>query len=229
MTGWPFGHLQMFGYDVIDIDPAWDFELFSEAGEKKSAKAHYDTMSLAEIMALPVGQLARRDTLVTLWTCEWMTPGDLQRVLDAWGCVYKTAIIWRKTTRKGKVRMGPGYRARTMHERVVIATYGNPAHKAFPSVFDGVAREHSRKPEEFYSLMERCCPKASKAMLFSRQSRAGWDTWGHERTKFDAPQPEQKLQGTRASFVIPDEFGLPALFDALPEQRREQGRLIHPA
>lgn len=109
--------------------------------------------------------------------------------MRAIGCVYKTTIIWRKTTRKGKVRMGPGYRARTMHEPVHIGTIGNPMHKAFPSIFDGIARQHSRKPEEYFSMVVKCTPKARRIDLFSRQSRPGWMTWGRESTKFDAGDP----------------------------------------
>lgn len=182
---WQFSDLKMFGYDVIVADPPWNFELYSEAGEGKSAKAHYATMPLEEIIALRVGDLVRGDCLLLLWCCEWMPPAARQRVLDAWGFTYKTTIIWRKTTRNGKVRMGPGYRARTMHEPLLVATMGNPRHRPFPSCFDGVAREHSRKPEEFYALVEASCPGAAKADLFSRQARPGWDGWGNELGKFE--------------------------------------------
>lgn len=183
-VAWQFGALRTFGYDVIVCDPPWDFELYSEAGEGKSAKAHYQTMPLAEIEALRVGDLARGDCLLLLWCCEWIPPVARQRVLDAWGFTYKTSIVWRKTTKRGKVRMGPGYRARTMHEPVIVATVGNPQHKAFPSVFDGVAREHSRKPDEFYGLVEASAPSAVRADLFARQPREGWSVWGNEAEKF---------------------------------------------
>lgn len=187
---WQFGSLAMFGYDLIVADPPWDFGLYSEAGQAKSAKAHYTTMSLADIMALRVGDLARGDCLLLLWCCEWMPPAARQDVLDAWGFAYKTTIIWRKTTRNGKVRMGPGYRARTMHEPVIVATIRNPKHAAFPSIFDGVAREHSRKPDEFYRMVEAVAPTAARADLFSRQRRLGWVSWGNEVEKFAIQAPE---------------------------------------
>lgn len=181
---WQFGDLRMFGYDVIVADPPWNFELYSEAGESKSAKAHYATMTLDEIAALRVGDLARGDCLLLLWHCAWTPPGAMQGILNCWGFTYKTTIIWRKTTRNGKVRMGPGYRARTMHEPIILATVGNPRHKAFPSIIDGVAREHSRKPEEFYQLVEASAAGARRADLFSRQRRPGWDAFGFEADKF---------------------------------------------
>lgn len=181
---WQFGDLQMFGYDVIMADPPWNFELYSEAGAGKSAQAHYDTMTLAEICALRVGDLARGDCLLLLWCCEWIPPAVRQDVLNSWGFAYKTTIIWRKVTRAGKVRMGPGYRARTMHEPIILATVGNPQHTAFPSIVDGVAREHSRKPDEFYRLVEASTAGARRADLFSRQRRPGWDAFGNEADKF---------------------------------------------
>lgn len=187
---WQFDGLTMFGYSLIVADPPWDFELYSEAGHAKSAKAHYATMSLADIMALRVGDLAQGDCLLLLWCCEWMPPAARQEVLNAWGFTYKTTIIWRKTTCNGKVRMGPGYRARTMHEPVIVAAVGNPKHTAFPSIFDGIAREHSRKPEEFYRMVEAAAPLAVRADLFSRQRRPGWDGWGNEAEKFSVRAPE---------------------------------------
>lgn len=166
--------------------PPWDFALYSEAGEGKSAKAHYATMSLDAIGALRVGDLARGDCLLLLWCCEWVPPIERQRLLDAWGFTCKTALMWRRMTPAGMVRMGPGYRARTMHEPVLVATMGNPRHQAFPSCFDGVAREHSRKREEFYALVDARFSGAVKADLFSRQTRPEWDGWGNEAGKFSA-------------------------------------------
>jgi N6-adenosine-specific RNA methylase IME4 len=73
-----------------------------------------------------------------------------------------------------------------MHEPILVCTVGNPQHKPFPSTFDGIAREHSRKPDEFYDLVLRHTPQAfRRADLFSRQTRPGFDGWGNEHGKFD--------------------------------------------
>lgn len=189
---WPFGGLRPFSADVISTDFPWSFELYSEEGNSKSASAQYDVMSLPDIIELAkqIGILASRDCLGLMWGCEWMTPNDRQIVLEAMGFTYKSTMIWRKTTKNGKVRMGPGYRVRTMHEPVYIGTIGNPIHKAFPSVFDGIAREHSRKPEEYYSLVEKCTPHAMLRLdMFSRQSRLNWTNWGREKNLFDTDEP----------------------------------------
>lgn len=179
---WPFGAMPMFGYDVIDADPPWFFELYDVVtGGKKSAHAQYECMSLDEIKALPVGQLAGSNCLLTLWTTGWaMARGDALDVCRAWGATPISEIVWRKTFASGKPAMGPGYRVRTMHEPILLATFGNPEHKPFPSSFDGVRREHSRKPDEWYEMLVKHTPSAlRRACLFSAgRDRPGFDCWG---------------------------------------------------
>jgi N6-adenosine-specific RNA methylase IME4 len=193
VAAWPFQQMCPLSYDVIVADPPWTFELRSEAGEGKSPQAHYECMSLDAIKALPVGQLARGDCLLLLWTCGWaMATCQAQEVAKAWGFLPVTEMSWRKTTPAGAVRMGPGYRVRTMHEPILVCTLGNPMQRALESTdifdirLDGIAREHSRKPVEFYDHVVACTPKAiRRADLFSRETRPGFDGWGNEATKFD--------------------------------------------
>jgi N6-adenosine-specific RNA methylase IME4 len=105
--------------------------------------------------------------------------------MSAWGFTYKSQMVWRKTTQAGKVRMGTGYWARSMHEPVLIGSIGKPPKfSAFPSLFDGIAREHSRKPEEFYGLVQKHTSGLRRADVFSRQNREGWDSFGDETGKF---------------------------------------------
>jgi N6-adenosine-specific RNA methylase IME4 len=197
-TDWQFGDLKMFGYDLLLIDPPWEFELYSEKGAEKSAAAHYDTMPLDEIKALRVGELAARDCLVLVWGCACMWPQTLD-VIRAWGFTYKTEMVWLKRTRNGKIAMGTGYRARSQHEPLLIATAGNPKHKPFRSTFEGRARGHSVKPDEIYPIIDRAMPKASRAELFARLKRPGWDAWGREAGKFNAdPSAMERGRGKRA-------------------------------
>jgi N6-adenosine-specific RNA methylase IME4 len=81
--------------------------------------------------------------------------------------------------------MGPGYRVRTIHEPILVCTIGSPKHRAFPSFFDGIAREHSRKPDELYDLVSKHTPDAFRCDLFARRTRSGFEGWGFEATKFD--------------------------------------------
>ena len=92
----------------------------------------------------------------------------------------------RKVTRNGKVRVGTGYRVRSCHEPVLLSSCGGrQTHKAFPSIFDGLAREHSRKPDAFYRMVMERTPDQERCDLFSRETRPGFDGWGREHGKFD--------------------------------------------
>lgn len=194
MTSWPFDPLKTFGYNLIEADPPWKYDRWSETNQTKGAADHYSTMDTGDIAALPVGHLARGDCLLMLWACGCMLPEAL-RVMQAWGFTFKSEMVWRKVTVNGKPRMGTGYRVRTMHEPILIGTIGHPDHKAFPSIFDGVAREHSRKPDEFYSLVAANTPGMNRCSLFSRETRPGFDGWGNEHGKFDpAPIPDAEQQ-----------------------------------
>lgn len=184
MAAWFFDPLRPLSYDLIVIDAPWPFDLYSNKGNHKSAAAHYDLMSIDDIARLPVGGLAQRDCLLLMWVTAPRL-ADALTVMSAWGFQYKTNITWRKTTPAGKVRMGTGYWARSMHETVLIGTIGAPTKfSAFPSLFDGIAREHSRKPEEFYNLVAKHTSGLRRADVFARQARPGWDSFGDETTKF---------------------------------------------
>jgi N6-adenosine-specific RNA methylase IME4 len=102
------------------------------------------------------------------------------------GTPARGAIVWLKRYPIGKARVGTGYRVRTMREPILVCAVGNPQHKPFPSTFDGIAREHSRKPDEFYDIVLAHTPHAMRrADLFSRQTRLGFHGWGNEHGKFD--------------------------------------------
>jgi hypothetical protein len=110
-------------------------------------------------------------------------PGNTEGAA-AWEERRAPQIVWRKVTKNGRV--GTGYRVRTCHEPVLLAIFGGRhRHKAFPSVFDGLAREHSRKPDEFYRMVLDGTPDLDRCDLFSRETRPGFDGWGKERGKFD--------------------------------------------
>jgi N6-adenosine-specific RNA methylase IME4 len=182
---WPFGTLKMFHYEVVVADPPWEFELRSDKGNLKAASRHYDTMRLNDIMDLPVGHLARKDALLLLWTTGWaMATGQAQRVVRAWHAEPVTEMIWLKSYTSGKRRTGPGYRVRTRHEPILLAKWGNPQHVPFPSDFVGVARQHSRKPDEFYKMVVDRTPRQWRCDLFSAGViRDGFEGWGEAHNK----------------------------------------------
>lgn len=189
-AAWPFDHHQMFGYDFIMADPAWRLATWSEAGKgEKSPEAHYDTMLLQEIADLPVGLLASKHAVLWLWATSPMIDQQIW-LLKHWGFQFATMGCWNKKTRNGKYRWGPGYRLRTTMEPFLIGTMGSPiTSRSIPSGWDGLARGHSRKPEEGYDLAEKMMPRAKRMDLFSRQTRPGWECWGREIGKFDNGEP----------------------------------------
>ena len=174
----------MFGYDLIMADPPWLFENWSKGGEHKNATAKYDCMSMADIRALPVADLASPDSVLWLWATNPMLPEQID-CLKHWGFKYCTAGHWVKKTVHGKLAFGTGYMLRCAGEPFLIGTIGKPeTARNVRSVIEGLAREHSRKPEESYKAAELMMPHARRLELFSRTKRAGWDVWGNETEKF---------------------------------------------
>lgn len=194
-ANWPFGELIPNGYDMIMADPPWLYNLFSEKGENKSAQRHYKCLPTEEIMQFPVLDLAM-DNCMLLMYCTNPMIRDAFRVMEAWGFEFKTMGVWRKMTKNGHIHFGTGYILRSSHEPVLIGSRGQPkAAKNVRSIFDGLTREHSRKPEEGFTWAERLMPKAtSRLELFSRNNRPGWTSWGDEAGKFD----ERILDGGRS-------------------------------
>jgi N6-adenosine-specific RNA methylase IME4 len=182
-AGWPFAPLNVHSYDLVVIDPPWPFKTWSQAGQAKSGSSHYRIMTIDKIMALPVRGLLKDHAVVLLWATGAMLAQAID-VMRAWGVSFKTELAWRKVTRNGKVRVGCGFWARTMHEPVLLGTVGKPPKFTLPSCFDGLAREHSRKPDEFYRMISERTPGLRRADLFAREHREGWDCWGDEVEKF---------------------------------------------
>ena len=172
-------------YAVLYADPPWHFEVYNErSGVERAAGNHYPTMPLEEICALPVSHLATDAAALFLWT----TGPHLQEsfdVLAAWGFEYKTTVVWVKD------KIGLGYFVRNQHELLLVATRGDmpspsPANRP-ASVISAPRREHSRKPDEAYALIEQMYPELPKVELFARQKRSGWQTWGNEVPAETAP------------------------------------------
>jgi N6-adenosine-specific RNA methylase IME4 len=180
-----FAPLLPRSFSIVVIDPPWQYETYSDLGQDKSAQAQYDVMTLDEIKALNVRRLCQDDAVVFCCATAPMLPHALA-CLEAWHVKYKSNLVWRKVTKSGKIRMGCGFWARTMHEHILIGTVGKPKKITFPSMFDGVARQHSRKPEEMYRLIEALTPGRRRADIFSRESRPGWYAFGNETGKYDA-------------------------------------------
>lgn len=169
-------------YSVIYADPPWSFDVWSGEGKDRSAENHYPTMTQGEIEALPVADLAADDCALFMWAVMPQLPEAL-RVIEAWGFDYKTcAFVWVKQTKdEERFATGMGYWTRANAEVCLLATKGSPA-RLNADVHQVVATprmEHSRKPDEVATRIERLVP-GPYIELFARRPRDGWDLWGNQ-------------------------------------------------
>lgn len=163
---------------VLLVDPPWSFATYSSKGLGRSAAAHYDCLSVEEMKNLDVKALAARDCVLFLWVTDPFLKRAFE-VIEAWGFTYKTVgFYWVKTSYVDPFGrpIGTGYWTRANPEQCLLATRGHPKRlKAdVPKLIEAPRREHSRKPDEIYSRIERLCA-GPYTELFARQRRPGWD------------------------------------------------------
>ena len=167
-------------FPVIAIDPPWKYDNRVEDTSHRG-RNQYPDMDVAEICALPVASLAHRDCLLWLWTTNAFMREAFQ-CLDAWGFTAKTILTWDKQ------KLGLGDWLRNVTEHCILAVRGHPVVqlKAQTTLISEARREHSRKPEAFYALVESLCPvpDGGRLEMFARAPRKGWIVWGAEVGKF---------------------------------------------
>jgi N6-adenosine-specific RNA methylase IME4 len=164
-------------FNVIVSDPPWAYE--KRAGDvTHRADLPYPSMQIDEICALPVADRAEENCVLWLWTTNAFMR-DAFKVIDAWGFQEKTILTWAKD------RMGTGDWLRGKTEHCIMAVRGKPIVQLTneTTLLEGPLREHSRKPDEFYALVEKLCP-GTKLEMFCREARTGWAKWGAETEKF---------------------------------------------
>lgn len=166
-------------HDVIVIDPPWRYDTRGEDRDVRGTVGYPD-MSVEEICAMPIASLAEKDCVLWLWTTNAFMREAL-RCLAAWGFTEKTILTWDKE------RIGVGHWLRNVTEHCILAVRGKPVVelKNQSTMLRAPRREHSRKPDEFYTLVESLCP-GSKLDIFARSERRGWTAWGAEKEKFNA-------------------------------------------
>jgi N6-adenosine-specific RNA methylase IME4 len=168
-------------FRVIVSDPPWQYD--KRAGDATHrGDLPYPSMTTDAICAIDVASIAHDDCVLWLWTTNAFMR-DAYRVLDAWGFSERTILTWAKD------RMGLGDWLRGQTEHCILAARGKPTLTLTnqTTLLHGPLREHSRKPEEFYALVEALCP-GSKVEMFCRTPRPGWAKWGAETEKFLAAE-----------------------------------------
>lgn len=189
MSGqWPFGDLQRNHYGVITADCPWSFKLWSRKDLSKSPDHHYSCMTLDDIRALPVSDLAARDCVLIMWATAPMLDQQID-VLKGWGFQFKTAGSWAKRSSTGaKWAFGTGYVFRSAAEFYLVGTRGKPrsAVRDVRNLIVAPVREHSRKPDQMRTDLERMFPEVPRCELFGRQRAENWDVWGNQTDRFAA-------------------------------------------
>jgi len=197
----PFTELRRDYYAAIAADPASHFSSYTaiqsqNPSSRRDNERHYRTMPLAELMALPVRDLAAPNCHLFMWTSGPFLPQALQ-LMVAWGCKYSTrAFTWLKTKRgwdghsplaESDFPVGLGLTVRHQTEFVLLGWRGNCRRNAkdVRELILAPRREHSRKPDEFFRRVERYCAGPYLEM-FARERRPGWDAFGDEVGKFNS-------------------------------------------
>lgn len=174
-------------YKTIYADPPWQFA--NRTG--KMAPEHkrlnrYSTMKLDDIKKLPVSKVADEKSHLYLWVPNALLPEGLE-VMKAWGFEYKTNLIWEKVRKDGMPDgRGVGFYFRNVTEIVLFGIKGDNNRTLQPgrsqvNLLRSMKREHSRKPDEWIDLIERCSP-GPYLELFARGNRENWDMWGNQAT-----------------------------------------------
>lgn len=171
-------------FSTILADPPWQFQ--NRTG--KMAPEHrrllrYGTMELEEILELSVPQLAAAASHLYLWVPNALIAEGIE-VMKRWGFTYKTNLVWYKVRKDGGPDgRGVGFYFRNVTELVLFGVRGSmrtlaPGRREV-NLLTSRKREHSRKPDELYDIIERCSP-GPYLELFARHPRAGWTQWGNE-------------------------------------------------
>ncbi len=172
-------------FRTVVADPPWRFQ--NRTG--KMAPEHlrlmrYATMDFPEINALPVSSVCAERAHLYLWVPNALLAEGME-VMRAWGFTYKTNLVWYKTRKDGGPDgRGVGFYFRNVTELVLFGIRGKDNRTLAPgrrqvNLFTERKREHSRKPEALYDVVEDCSP-GPYLELFARYERAGWHQWGNE-------------------------------------------------
>lgn len=171
-------------YSTILADPPWQFSnRTGKIAPEHHRLSRYPTLSLAELTELPVEKVAAAKSHLYLWVPNALLAEGLA-LMDAWGFEYKTNIVWHKIRKDGGPDgRGVGFYFRNTTELVLFGIKGSlrtlaPGRRQV-NILRTQKREHSRKPDELYPLIEACSP-GPYLELFARGQRTGWSQWGNQ-------------------------------------------------
>ena len=174
-------------FSTVLADPPWRFHnRTGKVAPEHRRLSRYGTLSFDEIASLPVAEHMAETAHCYLWVPNALLPYGLA-TLEAWGFTYKTNLIWHKIRKDGgSDGRGVGFYFRNVTEMVLFGVRGKSARTLAPgrrqvNYMASRKREHSRKPDEQYDIIE-ACSWGPYLELFGRGSRPGWTVWGDQAT-----------------------------------------------
>jgi N6-adenosine-specific RNA methylase IME4 len=193
-------------FSTILADPPWQFtNKTGKVAPEHRRLSRYSTMKLDEIMALPVADLAAPTSHLYLWCPNALLPEGLA-VMKAWGFNYKSNLVWHKVRKDGgSDGRGVGFYFRNVTELILFGVRGKKARTLAPgrsqvNLLATRKREHSRKPDEQYEIIESCSA-GPFLELFARGTRKGWATWGNQADEDYKPTWKTYAHHSRAHLI----------------------------
>ena len=198
-------------FATVLADPPWRFQNSTgKVAPEHRRLSRYGTMSLDEIKALPVSEIVAPTAHLYLWVPNALLSEGLA-VMAAWGFTYKSNIVWHKIRKDGgSDGRGVGFYFRNVTEMVLFGVRGKNARTLAPgrrqvNLIASQKREHSRKPDELYPIIE-ACSSGPFVELFARGGRAKWASWGLQSEEYfpswatyaNHSQAGEELKGLKA-------------------------------
>lgn len=162
-------------YRVLYADPPWSYGN-TQPDYHTEQRDHYPVMSLPDICALPIRELAEENAVLFLWVTSPILEESFQ-VIRAWGFTYKASFVW------DKVKHNMGHYNSVRHELLLVCVRGScqpDVRKLFDSVVTEEREAHSRKPAIFYDIIDTIYPHGKRIELFARIRREGWEAYGND-------------------------------------------------
>jgi len=187
-------------YKTILADPPWRFHNSTgKVAPEHKRLSRYPTLSLQEILDIPFNTVADDESHLYLWVPNALLSEGLE-VMKKWGFVYKTNIVWFKIRKDGGPDgRGVGFYFRNVTELVLFGVKSKmrtlQPGRTQTNIIRARKREHSRKPDELYEIIENCSP-GPYLELFARGSRRGWSAWGNQTENYFPSWPTYQYNST---------------------------------
>lgn len=195
-------------FSTILADPPWQFQnRTGKVAPEHKRLSRYGTMSVDEIKSLPIRAISAETAHLYLWIPNALLPDGLA-VMQAWGFHYKSNLVWHKIRKDGgSDGRGVGFYFRNVTELLLFGVRGKNARTLQPgrsqvNYISSRKREHSRKPDEQYRLIEDCSP-GPYIELFARGERVGWVGWGNQADNTYEPTWDTYANHSQTGKLLP--------------------------